>query len=426
MRDIGIRYPVTLHRQRVRGTQKMLMFGKIPQKLLKVRSFFAYLGCSKKVFVPYVLCAYVLCAVFFPLAARQAIPPSVHRIAEEAFAQKSYAATVTFFEKASEKAVSADDRCTLSQLLAGYEERHGNYTTAAVRYRNAATRAAASDTTQEHVLLLAAARAFLAGGNAPDARAVLEKLDSYQRSSGILSDHAAAASVYRLWLRIAEGELESALQRAKNYSTDAQFRTYHPALLFTLWWIDNDAAAGRRLRREFPETPEAKAVGGELLIQPSTFWYLMPRSNNAATAAISAFGVLPHTAAQSAEDSENRIGQSGILGLERQESTTRPAALQVNTGRQKTDTEPSDQSRIRNSSKKIRSYQIGFYKTRSYATGLVEKLRQAGFEAYIREEPRPSGTVYFAVLVDETPDSRAGTIGEKLKDAGYQPFLLPS
>lgn len=379
---------------------------------------------AKKVFIRNLLCIYILCAVFFPLAARQALPLSVRRIAEEAFTQKNYAATVAFFEKAIEKAASTGESCTLSQLLAGYEERHGNYAAAAARYRNAAARAASSDTAQEHVLLLAAARAFLAGGNLTDARAALEKLDAYRNSSGILSDHAAAASVYRIWLRIAEGELEAALQHAKQYSTDAQFKPYHAALLFTLWWVDNDRTAEQRLRTEFPETPEAKAVRGELLIQPSTFWYLMPRSSKAVTAAVTAFAALPHTAGQSGTAAaENQSGQSGLQA--QQEKTIQSPNTQVYNSGQKTGTEKSNQGYSRSGAKKIHSYQIGFYKTRAYAAGLVEKLQQAGFEAYIREELRPSGTVYFAVLVDEDPNNPADTIGEKLKNAGYQPFLLP-
>ncbi|MGP1576673.1 MAG: SPOR domain-containing protein [Treponema sp.] len=327
----------------------------------------------------------ILCAVwsvFAPLAARQTIPLSVRRVAEEAFAQKSYTATVSFFDNAITQAASTVEKCILSQLLAEYAERYGNYPAAAIRYRSAAALAAAFDTAQEEVLLLNAARAFLAGGSILDARTILEELSAFHSNSGRLSDHAVTAAVYKLWLLIAEGHIETALQQAQQYTRDVQFKPYHAALLFTLWWVDNDYAAGQRLHSEFPDSPESKAVSGELLIQPSVFWYLMPRSRKAVAVFSSASYV--------------------------QDPQTNSGTVQS-----------------RSDVKKVRSYQIGFYKTHKYAAGLVEKLQQAGFEAYIREETRPSGTVYFAVLVDEKPHTSVNTIGEKLKNAGYEPFLLP-
>ena len=64
-------------------------------------------------------------------------------------------------------------------------------------------------------------------------------------------------------------------------------------------------------------------------------------------------------------------------------------------------------------------YQLGFYKTKQYAERLAEELQKKQFRPIIKEETRPSGTVYFAVLIEE---NAAGDIMLRLKDAGYEAF----
>ena len=66
-------------------------------------------------------------------------------------------------------------------------------------------------------------------------------------------------------------------------------------------------------------------------------------------------------------------------------------------------------------------YQLGFYKTKKYAEALAADLQKKHFTPIIKEEMRPSGTVYFAVLVKE---NAAGDMGLRLKDAGYEAFPI--
>jgi hypothetical protein len=61
--------------------------------------------------------------------------------------------------------------------------------------------------------------------------------------------------------------------------------------------------------------------------------------------------------------------------------------------------------------------QTGFFRNRENAESLAEVLRQRGFSPVVREDTRPSGTVYYAVLV---PDD--GTTAARLKDAGIDSY----
>jgi cell division protein FtsN len=65
--------------------------------------------------------------------------------------------------------------------------------------------------------------------------------------------------------------------------------------------------------------------------------------------------------------------------------------------------------------------QTGFFKNREYAEDLSGKLEKLGFKPVIREEKRPSGTIYFSVLVPEDADR---TAEKRLKDAGFESYLL--
>ena len=47
---------------------------------------------------------------------------------------------------------------------------------------------------------------------------------------------------------------------------------------------------------------------------------------------------------------------------------------------------------------------------------LAKKVRDKGFDAYFYEESRKSGDIYYIVAVD---DDTSGTVGEKLKSAGF-------
>ena len=66
---------------------------------------------------------------------------------------------------------------------------------------------------------------------------------------------------------------------------------------------------------------------------------------------------------------------------------------------------------------KAKKYQLGLFRKKENAQGFSDTLKQGGFNAYVEEETRSSGTKYFLVIIDENAD---GTVADKLRTAGYE------
>ena len=61
--------------------------------------------------------------------------------------------------------------------------------------------------------------------------------------------------------------------------------------------------------------------------------------------------------------------------------------------------------------------QLGLFRDKANADGLIQKLKEKGFSAFITEEIRPSGTKYYLVVVNENAE---GTMGTELRNAGFE------
>ena len=214
------------------------------------------------------------------------------------------------------------------------------------------------------------------------------------------------AAVYDTWRLLAEDRADRAVPLITAYTKKKAFSEYHPALLFTLWWVNGDEDAKQRLLKEYPAGMEAAAVNGTVTVQPSTFWYLMPRSGLAQQPAAGSSASKTSTSSKARTSSETTKAsvQSSAASKAEAASTqsSKPAAVS------ETQAKPS-------------YYQLGFYKTKKYAEALAADLQKKHFTPIIKEETRPSGTVYFAVLVKE---NAAGDMGLRLKDAGYEAFPI--
>ncbi|MGI5089577.1 SPOR domain-containing protein [Treponema sp. OMZ 805] len=325
-----------------------------------------------------------------------ALQPAVQTLAQKAFAQKTDAAVRQFFEKNLATLPNAQAKVQALMLLADYEQHNGNYSNAADCYR----RAAEFDTTDKKTaLLLDAVRVLLCGGSLDSARSLLSEIAAALPVSDE-DPYYRRAAVYDTWRLLAEDRADRAVPLITAYTKKKAFSEYHPALLFTLWWVNGDEDAKQRLLKEYPSGMEAAAVNGIVTVQPSTFWYLMPRSGLAQKPAAGS------TASKTSASSEatKTSGQSSAASKAEAASTqsSKPAAVS------ETQAKPS-------------YYQLGFYKTKKYAEALAADLQKKHFTPIIKEETRPSGTVYFAVLVKE---NAAGDMGLRLKDAGYEAFPI--
>ena len=332
----------------------------------------------------------------FAEPAEPALQPVVQTLAQKAFAQKTEADVRQFFEKNLAVLPNAQAKVQALMLLADYEQHNGNYSNAADCYR----RAAEFDTTdQKTALLLDAVRVLLCGDSMDSARSLLSEIAAALPVSDE-DPYYRRAAVYDTWRLLAEDRADRAVPLITAYTKKKAFSEYHPALLFTLWWVYGDEDAKQRLLKEYPAGMEAAAVNGTVTVQPSTFWYLMPRSGLAQKPAAGS------TASKTSASSEatKTSGQSSAASKAEAASTqsSKPAAVS------ETQAKPS-------------YYQLGFYKTKKYAEALAADLQKKHFTPIIKEETRPSGTVYFAVLVKE---NAAGDMGLRLKDAGYEAFPI--
>lgn len=292
--------------------------------------------------------------------AEELLHPAVQELVQTAFEQKTESEVRQFFEKNMVTLPNRRAHIQALTLLAAYEYQCGNYSNAAACYE----RAVVLDPTEcKYELLLDAMQAFLCGGEYDRAGVVLHRiLADLTRSSN--EAYRRRAAVYKVWLLLAEDGADTAVPLITEYINDASFAVYHPALLFTLWWISGNEKIKERLQKSYPSSIEAAAVTGTVTLYPSTFWYLMPKG---------------------------AIVEKGDGNV----SVTQDNAARASY------------------------YQIGFYKTKRYAQALVDDLRKKHFTPIIKEEVRPSGTLYFAVLVQE---NESGTMGILLKNAGYEAF----
>ena len=338
-----------------------------------------------------------------------ALQPAVQTLAQKAFAQKTDADVRQFFEKNLATLPNAQAKVQALMLLADYEQHNGNYSNAADCYR----RAAGFDTTDKKTaLLLDAVRVLLCGGSMDSARSLLSEIAAALPVSDE-DPYYRRAAVYDTWRLLAEDRADRAVPLITAYIKKKAFSEYHPALLFTLWWVNGDEDAKQRLLKEYPTCMEAAAVNGTVTVQPSTFWYLMPRSGLAQKPAAGSTGSKTSAPSEAAKVSP----QSAAASKPGTAAKTEPSSAQSS----KTATQPVKSGAGHETQARAAYYQLGFYKTKKYAEALAADLQKKHFTPIIKEEMRPSGTVYFAVLVKE---NAAGDMGLRLKDAGYEAFPI--
>ncbi|EEV20863.1 sporulation and cell division repeat protein [Treponema vincentii ATCC 35580] len=145
-------------------------------------------------------------------------------------------------------------------------------------------------------------------------------------------------------------------------------------------------------------------MNGTVTVQPSTFWYLMPKSTLAQQPVIGG----ADTKTGAARKTEVISAQPSKQSNPSPQSAATAAQSEKAAATEETHAKPT-------------YYQLGFYKTKKYAEALAADLQKKQFIPIIKEETRPSGTVYFAVLVKE---NAAGDMGLRLKDAGYEAFPI--
>jgi len=160
---------------------------------------------------------------------------------------------------------------------------------------------------------------------------------------------------------------------------EQDFGEYHSGIYYTLWRLTGLASYRDRLVAEFPQSPEAKIIGGTVNFAAIPLWLLFPGRDSIALAvpAPSPAAATPAAATPTA---------------------TPPAAAQAG-----------------------RLLQIGLFGREENAVALGEQLRRVGFEPQIIQR-QVSGTDRWAVCVNGGSDMNA--MIKRLKDAGFEAFPI--
>lgn len=234
------------------------------------------------------------------------------------------------------------------------------------------------------ILVLDAVRCSL---NAGDSKTAMNYLNSSVRNS---KDEKIQAKIklYEVWAKLCdageEKDLEEPVALLKAYSSMTSMNSVMPSVLFTLWYVNSDNEAAALLKKNYAASPEANIVNGNTSIMPTPFWFFVPRKGNAIAQA-------NDTKASSITDDS---------------STTKK------TAKDNDKTSPQE---------KVKRQQVGLFGKRENADSMVTRLKEKGFDAYIEEDKRPSGNIYFVVVVNE---NEKGTIGLQLKTAGFDCYPI--
>lgn len=220
-------------------------------------------------------------------------------------------------------------------------------------------------------LVIDAVRCALCCGDYPTA-------DSYLNSAVRNSKNPEIQSyikLYTQWSALCRAEnvddLNEPLELLKAYLKVQSMSSVHPVILLTLWYVTGDKSWSAQIVKNYPASTEAAIVNGDVQLLPTPFWFFVPKSG---------------------------VAEQGT-GTFKEDISVEPAAAQTAVATPNKNTK----------------WQLGLFKTESNAKLLCEEVKQKGFNAYVTNETRSSGTTYFIVLVK---DDGTGT-ADKLRSAGY-------
>ena len=318
--------------------------------------------------------------------AASAPTPAAQQALSSSFALADSAKVIASLVSQASKASSPPDKKLILSALADYEERLGFFSDASKHYNEAAF---ADSAGRDDGFILDAARCALVSGDTEKAEGFVRAILLTSFSDPML----VRARVYSAWIQQAAGDSADAIPQIRSCAANSAFADFAPALLFTLWWSDNDSAAKARLLSDFSASPEASIVRGEMRLSPAPFWYLMVR-NGTLVADFAREGSAALDNPVAVADSQPPASVTTPASVTAPAAVTTPGTIWQQTG---------------------------FFKSRDNAEELKGKLEKLGFKPIIREDKRPSGTIYFSVLV---PEDASRTTEKHLKDAGFESYLL--
>ncbi len=302
-----------------------------------------------------------------------------------ALSQGTVVEAVYYLNDVDLNSLQSSDKRSLLYYKGMLEEQLGFYNEARSSYAQAAGIGAIDAKDMPKVtseqLVLNAIRCSLFSGD-------YETADSYLNSAVRSSSDStviAYVNLYSVWSSLCRAnsipETKDALALLQAYSQMQSMEIVKPAVLLTLWYLTDEKKYSDQLKKEFPKSPECGVVTGKVQIMCAPFWYFVPRQ--------------PHNTIET--------------------PTVEPSSASVAASRAVTEQKVLDKP------KAAKRQQLGLFRSEDNAKDLIKRLSNKGFDAYMYAEKRASGTTYYIVCVDE---NSAGTMGLKLKDAGFECYSV--
>ena len=311
----------------------------------------------------------------------------------------SQADKITLEDKISElsgkvkSAQSQTEKINLYEQLAVCQEFAGLYSEASESYISCSR--LVSDQEKKDSYILKASRCFLSCGDAEKTDELLTSIASTARTG----KNAPLLKLYAAWSWISKcntfEETHEPIVILKSYLKMDSMKSVKKEILFTLWYITLDENYSTILKNEFPESLETSILSGKTDLSPLPFWYFSARKE------------VPLK-----KSSETKIE---VAKQEKEVENPKPEVI-------KTEPENTSAKDDKNAPEKqeVFTYQLGFYSSKENAQNLVNRCKEKNISAQIQQVTRPSGNVYFAVIVKST-DSQIGTI---IKNSGFECYPI--
>ncbi len=345
--------------------------------------------------------------------------PSSRQVVDESIKKSSPQAAVEYIKGEIKKITVPAERRALYAYLGSLHEFLCQYTEARESYAMAAAISAGNaegmpkKTTER--LVLDAVRSALCSGEGETALSYLNSAVRNSKSEEI----QAQIKLYEQWakLSIAEdsSQTEEPVALLKTYVNLSSMKSVKPSVLLTLWYTTGEKTYSEALASEFPMTPEAGIVTGKVQILPTPFWFFLPKNKSAVLLAEKSDAPQTRPAAGGSEKKQNDQNVQKVQKVEDAELTENQTVKET----VKESANSSAKSDGSENSEKPKKLQLGLFRDRKNAASFVERLVEKGFGAYVQEETRSSGTLYYLVLVDENSE---GNMALKLKSAGFESY----
>lgn len=339
--------------------------------------------------LPALLCSLLVASALSAQTAQTALS-----LARESAKKDTVDQSIAFLKKQIPSLQAAADKRSAWAFLGSVQEQKGLYQDALNSYASAAAIAAGDaegmpKKTSEQ-LVIDAVRCALSFGDYNSAQTYLNSPVRSSKNNQII----AYVKLYEQWCVLCRStkisDTTESVAMLKTYSTLESMKPVWPQVLLTLWHITGEKSFSNRLKNEYPKSPESAIVKGQAQTLPAPFWYFVPRSSTS-TPDVELTGTVVEKKENPAKDEASSEKADSTKGKEPEKTAEKQ--------------------------EKIVRQQLGLFKDKSNAQGLVDRLKDKGFTATITSELRPSGTTYYIVTVDE---NSKGTMGDELRTAGFE------